>query len=477
MTRSLVLTAAATVAIVAAGSAQECRNLRYRSNFRLNSAQQYLTRARTATFPDQKARALRDAFRVLTEAAPDNSADQTTLWYLFGHAYVIQGDLVGADSAWTRAAAGTDEECRMAIMRDRQNAWVPLVQEGSNQLSSNNYDSAIAMLRRANAIYRDDPAAFINLASAYMAQENTDSAIVYFRAASTAGDNPRRADIRSTAAFNAARLAQRANKLPLAESLYRSYIRLKPTDVDGVTSLAAVLVGLSRPAEANQLYDSLLAHSDSMTSFQIFDLGVALFRQERTAQAAQAFETGMRRNPSSRDGLFNLVNAYLAAEDTARTLEAAKRLVALDPNNRQSLRLLAGAYQRITMGYDAQGRQAAAARDVETVRRVLPIIRAYQDSTLSVLTRSDSLDWELNIARFEVRDSSASIQGQVRNLQARELAGFVLVLEFVNAAGEVVATERVELPTLGQAENPGSAYDFNLTPSALGIIAYRYRRN
>ena len=481
MTRAVVLTVTAAFAASTAASAQEqapeCRNLRFRSNFRLNGAQQYITRARAASYPDQKQRALSDALRVLTEATRDGAADQTTLWYLFGQAYALRDDLVGADSAWTKAEAATDPECRRLIQRERSNLWVPLVQEGTNQMGQEHHDSAIAFFRRANLIFRDDPAAFINMASAFLAQEKTDSAIVYFRMASAAGDAPQRAEIRSTAAFNAARLAQRANQLPLAESLYRQYMRLNPTDVDGPTSLAGVLAGLGRTDDANRLYDSLLANSDSMTSFQIFDMGVALFRQQRTAQAAQAFEAGLRKNPHFRDGLYNLVNAYLSADDTARTLEAAKRLVAEDPHNRQSLRLLAGGYQRYTMGYDAQGRRAVQARDTATVRRVAPIIRAYQDSTLGVLMRADSLAWEINIARFEPRDSTAAIQGQVRNLLPRELADFTLVLEFVNGAGEVLATERVEIPALSQGGNPGSAYDFNLTASARGILAYRYRQN
>lgn len=480
-TRAVVLAVLGSLSASAAASAQEatpeCRNLRYRSNFRLNSAQMYVTRARTSSFPDQKRSALNDAVRVLTEAAGDRTADQATLWYLFGQSYALRGDLIGADSAWTRAEAVTDAECRRAIQRERSNLWVPLVQEATGLMGQDLHDSAIAVLRRASTIFRDDPAAYINMASAFMAQEKTDSAIAYFRRASQAGDNPRRAEIRATAGFNAARLAQRANQLPLAESLYRAYIRLMPADVDGPTSLAAVLAGQGRTDEANRLYDSLLANSEAMTSFQLFDLGVALFRGERSRQAAQAFEAGLAKNPYFRDGLYNLVNAYLSAEDTARTLEAAKRLVAVDPHNRQSLRLLAGGYQRVAVGYDTQGRRAAQTRDTATVRRVAPILRAYQDSTLRSINRSDSLAWEINVARFEARDTTASIQGQVRNLQARELAGFVLVLDFVNAAGEVLATQRVEIPALSQAGNPGAAYDFNLSVSARGVLAYRYRQN
>jgi len=481
MTRAVVLALAAAMAASAMASAQEqvpeCRNLRYRSNFRLNGAQQYLTRARTTSFPDQKRAALNDAARVLGEAAQDRGADQATLWYLFGQMYALRGDLVGTDSAWTRAEAATDAECRRAIQRERAALWVPLVQEGAQLASQNSYDSALVLLRKANTIYRDDPRAYFTMGQTFYAQEKLDSAIVYFRRASTAGTAPQQADTRATAGMNAARLAQQADQLPVAESLYRAYAQLRPRDVEGITRLAGVLVAQGRNDEASRIYDSLLTNADSMAPADLFDLGVALYNQRRLPLAARAFEANVRKSPYDRDGQYNLANVYLAMSDTVRTLEAAKRLVVVDPHNRQSLQLLASAYSQIGRGLRDQALRAQAARDTATVRRLNPQVRAYQDSTVRALAQSDSLDWEIRIARFEPRDSTAGIQGMVRNLQAGELAGFNLVLDFVNGAGEVLATERVEIPTLSQAGNPGSAYDFNLTASARGILAYRYRQN
>jgi len=500
-----VLALAGTLAANAqnAQAAPECRNLRYRSNFRLNGAQQYLARARSATYPDQKRAALNDATRVLNEAVTDHGADQATLWYLFGEAYSLRGDLVGADSAWAKTQAVTDQECRQAIQRERFNLWVPLVQEGGGLASSSNYDSALVLLRRANAIYREDPRGYFTMAQTFyvQAQALTDSAssirqrdtstasaldararakydstIAYFRRASTAGTDPQTADIRATAGMNAVRLAQQENQLPLADSLIRDYLRVRPQEVDAVTRLASILTAEGRTADAAHIYDSLLARADSLAPEDLFDLGVTLFNQQRPRDAARAFAANVRKSPYDRNAQYNLANAYLSADDTARTLEAAKRLAAIDPNNRQSLRLVAGAYQRIGMGLRDQAQRAQTAHDTATAHRLRPIVLAYQDSTLKALARSDSLVWELNIARFDPRDTSAVIQGQVRNLQQAEHAGFTLVLEFVNAAGDVVATERVEIPALNQEGNPGSAYDFNLTVNGRGILAYRYRQ-
>ena len=76
---------------------------------------------------------------------------------------------------------------RRVIARERSNLWVPLVQQGTNHMGQNHHDSAIASFRKANLIFRDDPAAYINMASAFLALDQTDSAIAYFRRASVAG--------------------------------------------------------------------------------------------------------------------------------------------------------------------------------------------------------------------------------------------------------------------------------------------------
>ncbi len=466
-TRTRVMTAVAALAAFAAQgplAAQdaECRNLSFRGNFRLNGAQQYIAQAEGASFADQKNRYTGNALRVLGQAAEADGTHQLTLWFFYGRVYAMRGDLVGADSSFTRAEAALeadDDQCRREITRLRRNMWIPLQNEAVGQIQAQRYDSAIALLRKANLIFRGDPSGYMNMASVFLAQERYDSAAAAFRAASRAGTDPARADLRATALFNAARLYQRENRLPAAESAYREYIRLKPRDVDGPTGLAGVLTVQGRTDEASAIYDSLMSNADSLSSFELFDMGVALFRtgladttnaarqSQRYRQAARAFEAGLRKNPSHRDALFNLTNARLAANDTPGVLAAAQRLVAVDSLNRQSITLLARAQQ--------MNRQQA-----EVVR---------------TLSRRDSLPFEVAVLRFDPRDSTAVIRGGVQNLRGREQPGFSLVLEFLNGRGDVVATERVDIPALSQAGNPGSAYDFNITASGRGIVAYRYR--
>ncbi len=460
---ALAATAAVAFPRMARAQDSQCPSLKFRSNFRLNGAMQHLTTAEASNFPDVKRGRLNDALKVLNDAAQNGGADAFSLWYMFGRVYLDQGDLAGADSSFNKAAAlaPSDQGCKDEMDRLRHNAWVPLQAQAATLIQDQHYDSALAVLRKSNLIYRSDPGGFINMASVYMAQQKEDSAAMMYQMAAHAGTGPERANLRSTAAFNAARLYQRANRFPAAESAYREYIAMKPNDMEARGSLAQLMNEMHRPAEASAIYDSMLANADSLDSFGAFSIGVALFRQayadsapgdaaarrNKYEQSAHAFEVGLHKNPYYRDALYNLTNSYLGANDTAKVLDAAQRLTAVDSMNRQVLTLLARAHQ----------------------------MNGHRDAVVATLSRRDSLPIEMTFRGFQVRDSTASLGGSVQNLRGREHQGFNLILEFLGNTGQVVSTEHVDVPTLNATGSPGSVYDFQITTNGHGIVAYRYK--
>jgi tetratricopeptide (TPR) repeat protein len=506
--RSLTLLApiaALTITFVSAVAQQaappECRHLDYRGNFRLNGAQQHLVQAKATKYDDVRASRIADATRLLTETARAGGVDQATLWYMFGQLYVLKHDLVGADSAYTKAEAVTDPECRRQILRERYNEWVPLQNLGVEQMNGGNADSALALFRKANGIYRSAPLVYLNMATIFynlsqqgldsasvaeearragvpdsmirkLRQTGGDSAIVYFRLAARSSQDRRWDDARETALFNAARLVNRnaldtasvhaeaqrrgvpdsvvkVGRLRDAEAAYREVLELHPRDLPAQASLAGVLTQLHRESEARTVYDSMLSHADSMDAFDLMDAGTALFRSNRYDLAARATELGIAKDRCFRDGLYNLANIYLAAKDTAKMLDVSRRLAAQDPMNRASLQMLARAWQ------DAGNK----------------------DSTLHVLQRAEAMPWEMSVVRFDAADTSATLHGMVTNLRPQPLKGFTLTLQFVNASCDVVASKSVDLPDLNANGSAGQAYDFNLSVGGRGIVAWKYKTN
>jgi hypothetical protein len=155
-------------------------------------------------------------------------------------------------------------------------------------------------------------------------------------------------------------------------------------------------------------------------------------------------------------------------------LEAAKRLVSLDSLNRQSWQLLAAAYRETGRPFAVRDSILRSHRDsLPAAARYNASARAYRDSTLAILQHIASLEVEVTVTRFDPRDSTASIRGAVQNLKTTEHAAFTLTIEFLNARGEVVTSEHLDVPALNATGSPGQAYDFNLQATGRGIAAYR----
>lgn len=496
MVTGAALTAALGTSLQAQTRTSELRcgnSLRYRSNFRLNGAQQYLAQAEGTQYLPDRQRHIASGLRVLGEAVQAGGADQGTMWFLYARLYALQGDLRGADSAFSRAASAfsSDQDCVREIGRLRFNLSVPLINGGQEQMRAENWDSALTLLRAAVMIHPTSAPALMNLAGTFLRTDRFDSAGVYYLRAARAASDPQQEEMRTNAAFNAGRVFERANRLAAAESAYRFLLELRPRDATAKVALAGVLRRQGRGAEATALIDSMIANPQHLSSFELFEIGTGLFRDSAFGRAARALTAGLERNPWYRDAHYNLTNVYLAAGDTARLLEAARRLVQIDPNNRMSLRLLASAYQTVTAGLLVRARRIQAVVDSfrtlrrplppawrDSVDRIRPVLTAWQDSVVQTLTRADSLlPWELRIDEFRRGDSTVTIHGIIANLRNREAPPFVLSLDIMGGSNgdSVLTTHRLEVPALNQRGSPGAVYDFRVEINARGAVAYRYR--
>ena len=465
------------------------------AHFLVNSGLLYLKSATETRFEDQKQKDLRDANRVLAQALTSGSQEKNpAAWYYLARYYVMTADLVGADSAFRRAEA-LKPDCAEDITFWRRFVWVPALNAGIAAWQANNTDSAIKAFRQANAILQTEPQGFKYLASLLYNMGQVDSAAVDFRrAADIAARDPKFLQDRRDALFNLARIHHSQRRWPEAEATYREFLTVAPNDAEGMAGLGSVLMAAGQRDSAFALYRRIIARGDSAGAVPLFRAGVEIYtaapdapdtaaaratcrteaqatRQLTPARirarcdsvttrmmrehdyavrgtyrlAAEAFETGLRLNPYYRDGLFNLVNTYLQLNDSAAMLPVAQRLVSVDPMNRTSLRLLAFAHQRT----------------------------GHVDSTLYYLRIADStLTADVTLTGFDPQEQNAEVKGIVTNLRTRPSQPFKLVFEFLNAKGEVVATQSTDVPSLP----PQGTHEFDHKVIGAGIQAWRYHK-
>ena len=487
----------------------------------VNSGMQSLRSAFTTKFADQKAKDLKDAERVLTQAVTTGKQEKNpAAWYYLGRYYLMADDLAAADSALSKALT-LAPACKEDIGLYRRQAWVPVFNAGVQAWQGGQTDSAIASFRRANQIYKAEPMGFVYIANLFVGREEPDSAgkktdvakyhtdslvyatrmdsaAKYFRLAAAAASDAKYARERRDALFNVARVYHSAKRYTEAIPAYLEYLAAYPGDVQGMASLAGLYLQADKRDSAMALYSRVLERADSAGADELFgaagsmlgaipsspdtaamDADCAKVAKKKSPtltarqvgarcapaaadtmrkyhaladpqyrQVAKAYEAGLAKNPYSRDALYNLAGVSYLIGDSASVLPLAQRLYAVDPLNRSTLAKVAGGWQ----------------------------LKGKKDSVLYYLQIADSLPVEITVSSFSVTEKGVSLDGQMTNFRPKASAPLKITFDFLDAKGNVVATQSQDVPTL----DPNASQEFKLKVELKveqpSVVAWRYKR-
>jgi len=460
----------------------------------VNSGMQSLRSAFTTKFADQKAKDLKDAERVLTQAVTTGKQEKNpAAWYYLGRYYLMAEDLAAADSALSKALT-LAPACKEDIGLYRRQAWVPVFNAGVQAWQGGQTDSAIASFRRANQIYKAEPMGFVYLANLFVGASQMDSAAKYFRLAVGAASDPKYAKDRRDAFFNVARVYHSAKRYDEAIGAYREYLAAYPGDVQGMASLAGLYLLAGSRDSAMALYGRVLERADSASADELFgaaqsilsaipvspdtaamdaDCGKAAKKKTPTLTARQVgvrcapaatdtmrkyhaltdpqyslvsktYAAGLAKNPYSRDALYNLAGVSYLIGDSASVLPLAQRLYAVDPMNRSTLAKLAGGWQ----------------------------LKGRKDSVLYYLQVADSLPVEITVSSFTPAEKGATLEGQMTNFRPKPSLALSITFDFLDGKGKVVATQSQSVPAL----EPSASQEFKLKVDQPGVVAWRYKR-
>jgi len=425
-------------------------------HFLVRQAMTYLTGAAEEADPGARDVLLNDARQSLMEAVNSDQAENPAVWYLLGRHGVITGDLIGADTAFSKVEYAVPL-CGEDIEYYRHSTWVRQVNRGIDLMQAVDYDGALVELGAATHIWNGANVALFYVGSIYANYGETDSALYYFKEVVELGTaDTARIDNYNTAVENIATLYHNMGDWDSTIVWYERAREINPENNDLVFGLAEAYAESGNEQRAFAIYDSLLSNADEMNSLDLFNAAVKLFNADEFERASRTFVAGLESNPYHRDALYNLCNTYLAMgnddqlsqserdEAVAQMGDAANRLIEVDPQNRDPRRLLAAALQ---LAGDEDG--AVAAMD------------------------------EMNLFTFEVAvDISRPItggyelHGRLTNLaDDAETTTSALTFEFMNGAGEVVGTDTVQPETLAA----GATSRFSLGAAGEGIVAWRYR--
>ena len=469
MTR-ITLTLAAAAAFLPAGSAAAQANDRVVREFAKQT--QFLPPACRAAVGDSKsndaAKALKNALeekdatkrqgdlaeaqRKAREAATQGTG--AAGWIYLARAYLYGGDLVGADTAFARAEK-IAPDCKEDTGRYREAAWVPLVNAGIDFANGNNPDSALVLFRQANSIYRDKPTGFAGVGTIYANQGNNDSAIVYLQKATEVATAAKLDEDRNVAAYNLGLVQTRAQKHEDAVKTLEQYRTWAPNDVQGAKALAVAYRGAGQVDKAAALEKEAGIPPGEVPGAgakagELFKQGVAAFDAGKFAEAGELFGQVYTEQPYNHDALVNQATAYYRAKDAAKLVDAASKLVAIEPLNEIGQQLLFEGYRS----------SKQADKQIETAGKRLAM-------PLKIETKGVKLsptDVELTLTATG-RDAKSA---NGKPIPAKPVA---LVFELLGSGDAVLATQEVTVPPL----KPDATHEVKVAAQANGITGWRYK--
>jgi tetratricopeptide (TPR) repeat protein len=426
-------------------------------HFKVQSGATYLKTGIETEVPENRVRALASGKKILLEALEQNDQGKNpALWYYLGRIYLQQGDIVGADSALTKAETMLPA-CKKDISEVRYAAWVPLINAGITFTKEQKNDSALALYREANSIYRDKSLAFLNAGVIYANAKQVDSAIANFQKASEIAEQTNAVEDRNSATRNWGALLQQAGRHQEAIPILEKYVGWMPKDVEvkralansyratGQTDKAKAIdaeVGAS-PGAAGQPV-AAAASADEMGA------AVQLYNEKKYTEAATAFEKVLSTEPYNRDALYGLANAYVGVK-SPKLADAATRLVGIEPSNEEAVRLLANGLRM-------------AKKETQANKIAVQLL---------------GMPTSVKITQFAPTADGATITGTATGREGQNAQGkplvpkpITLIFEFLDPKGAVLSNQEVPVPAL----KAGESHPIEIKAQGTGIAAWRYKQ-
>jgi len=427
-------------------------------DFRVSSGKTYLKTGIEGTGdPVNRVNALKNGSRIITEAITTaNQAKNPSAWYYLGRIYLQQGDVVGADSAFSRARA-LAPACKDDIQKYRYRVWAALVNAGQTFRQAKQDDSALVMFRAANVIDQDLPLAFVFMADLFNDRQQADSALIYFgRGAATEPTDANMVKARNQAAFNYGVLLLNAGRSKEAVTALQRYRALQPDDVGAKKAMAQAFRAAGMADSAQALERDLIAVSSQapdasgeVSEDDLIDIAVKQFNDKNYKEAAATFQKAITRNPWNRDAVFNQANAYLALSDGANLAMAAEKLIVIEPlaEYDHSLRI---------QGYKLAGNK---------------------DGLYKAVVGREALLVNVEVQGFKLGAGEATLTAKVTGREARDennkvipARALTLTVDFLGDGGSVVASQEVQVPVL----KTGVSQSISANGKGAGIKAWRY---
>lgn len=385
--------------------------------------------------------------------------------------------VVAADSMFDVVEASNPEACKAETEGPRRKIYAALVNDAVNLYNAQQVDSALALARRSLSVYDDYPLAYIayNIqGNALQTKDSLDAAVASFTKMAdlmkgdTALVEERKNVMTSVSTVLLAQAeglegAAKTAKVAEATAYLENFLKEFPGDSKAEGALARAQIMSGDSAAAERVFGQMTANPDKYNDQQLFEAGVNAARANKAKEAVALFEAGLKKNPYSRDALFNIALTQQKLEDFVGAEAHLRRLVEVDPENPE-------VYQVFALNYRGMAEKAkvAAAKKPATS----PEAKAYttlNDSLLHYFQRFQEAPVKVSFNLWSHDGGKHVLAGTLENL-TDTAKSYTLKFEFLDATGKVIATKDAPLEAVGAKGSKA----FRVEAEGEGVVAFRY---
>jgi tetratricopeptide (TPR) repeat protein len=396
----------------------------------------------------------------------------------YGSSPEAQIDIVAAADSAFDAVEASNAACHADLEENRRRIYAPMVNSAVNLYNDRKVDSAEALVRKALTVYDDYKLAYIAyniLGNIQQTKSDMPGAIGSFRkmAALMKGDTALVDERKNTMVMVSQLMMQEGENLEgdkkaaamkeVVAYMENEYLKEYPGDVKGQAAVARAQILSGDKEAATKLFTDMSSNPDKYTDTQLFEAGVGAARAEQAPAATALFEAGLKKNPYSRDGLFNLAATLSTSEAWDKLPAVMNRLIEVDPENPDNYRIWALFYQA-----RAKQLKPLAERKPATDPNVVAF-NATNDSLLKYFKRFNEAPVKVQFSLFSHDGAKHVLSGLVEN-NGDAAKAFTLKFDFLDNTGKTVTSKEVAVPEIPAK----GSKSFRLEVEGAGIVAFKY---
>jgi tetratricopeptide (TPR) repeat protein len=462
--------------------------------------------------PEDKAKALQAVVKTLTDDVTGYPANmQPSRNFLLGQALLVWLDQPGTglsepraklgytadpagmqdlaaalDSSWT-VIRTAKPECADSLKMYTNGLWGQLINKAVNFTNTQQPDSAEAYARKSLLFDSKQFYAYNIMSNIALVKDDTTAMIEWFSKTievTSATTDTNAVKVRDNMLLNLGALytnaagsaagAKKDSMSRAAVAVYKRYLGFYPSDL--TTKLRIVrLSGASMDSTtASRFVDTVLSNIGTVTDAQLTDAGSELTKNKFYDSGLRLFEAALKKNPFSRDGLYNSAVALNNLERFDEIRPYFTRLRDIDPNNTGIYQLAKNVQASRKLAIQTIANKGVKPRAGQTIM-LNPAqqakIRVFNDSLVFYTTLIQNMNPTVDVRSFSPATDGAKFGAVVQVPPDKPAGAYGLAVEFLDAAGTAVATQTVRSKQIA----PGGFEMVSAEGKGAGIVAFRYK--